>query len=117
VFCHFPLIVEALVRLRSRSCIIDGEAVVCDDNGVASFDRIRRRRHDGDTFLSTGSKRSPSAGPAGPPRLQLPIMRFPSDDRARCGRPGDSSATADPAFGEQRKHGVGPLGSRSAPAR
>ena len=35
------LIVETLVRLRSRSCIIDGEAVVCDDNGVASFDRIR----------------------------------------------------------------------------
>ena len=31
--------------------IIDGEAVVCDDNGVASFDRIRHRRHDGDTFL------------------------------------------------------------------
>jgi ATP dependent DNA ligase domain len=34
-----------------RSCIIDGEAVVCDDNGVASFDRIRYRRHDGDAFL------------------------------------------------------------------
>jgi hypothetical protein len=24
-----------LARLRSRSCIIDGEAVTCDDNGVA----------------------------------------------------------------------------------
>jgi bifunctional non-homologous end joining protein LigD len=36
---------------RVRSCIIDGEAVVCDDNGVASFDRIRHRRHDGDAFL------------------------------------------------------------------
>jgi hypothetical protein len=24
---------------------------VCDDNGVASFDRIRYRRHDGDAFL------------------------------------------------------------------
>src|SRR5215831_10515679 len=23
----------------------------CDDNGVASFERIRYRRHDGDTFL------------------------------------------------------------------
>jgi bifunctional non-homologous end joining protein LigD len=33
---RFPLIVEALVRLRSRSCIIDGEAVACDENGVAS---------------------------------------------------------------------------------
>jgi ATP-dependent DNA ligase len=43
---RFPLIVEALARLRSRSCIIDGEAVCCDDNGVPSFDRIRYRRHD-----------------------------------------------------------------------
>jgi ATP-dependent DNA ligase len=32
---RFPRIVEALARLRSRSCIIDGEAVACDDNGVA----------------------------------------------------------------------------------
>jgi ATP-dependent DNA ligase len=42
---RFPLIVEALRRLRSRSCFIDGEAVVCGDNGIASFDRIRYRRH------------------------------------------------------------------------
>src|SRR6266446_8726505 len=38
---RFPLIVETLARLRSRSCIIDGEAVACDDNGVASFDLVR----------------------------------------------------------------------------
>ena len=43
---RFPLIVETLARLRSRSCIIDGEAVACDDNGVASFNLIRYRRHD-----------------------------------------------------------------------
>jgi bifunctional non-homologous end joining protein LigD len=36
---------------QSRSCIIDGEAVACDENGVASFDRIRYRRHDGKVFL------------------------------------------------------------------
>ena len=41
---RFPLIVETLARLRSRSCIIDGEAVACDDNGVASFDLIRHHR-------------------------------------------------------------------------
>ena len=32
---RFPLIGEALAGLRSRSCIIDGEAVACDDNGLA----------------------------------------------------------------------------------
>ena len=46
-----PLIVETLVRLRSRSCIIDGEAVACDDTGVASFNRVRYRHHDESIFL------------------------------------------------------------------
>ena len=41
-----------MARLRSRSCIIDGEAVACDENGVASFNLIRYRRHDdSSTFL------------------------------------------------------------------
>jgi bifunctional non-homologous end joining protein LigD len=48
---RFPLIVETLANLRTRSCIIDGEAVSCDDNGLAVFDRIRYRRHDGKVFL------------------------------------------------------------------
>jgi len=43
--------VETLARLRSRSCIIDGEAVACDDNGVTSFNRVRYRRHDESIFL------------------------------------------------------------------
>ena len=43
---RFTLIVESLARLRSRSCIIDGEAVCCGDDSVPSFDRIRYRRHD-----------------------------------------------------------------------
>jgi ATP-dependent DNA ligase len=51
-FTHrFPLIVDAVARLRSRSCIIDGEAVACDDNGVASFDLIRHHGHNDHVFL------------------------------------------------------------------
>jgi ATP-dependent DNA ligase len=48
---RFPLIVEALHGLRSRSCIIDGEAVCCDDKGVPTFERILYRRHDASVFL------------------------------------------------------------------
>ena len=51
-FTHrFPLIVETLAGLRARSCIIDGEAVACDDNGVASFDLIRHHRVNDRIFL------------------------------------------------------------------
>jgi bifunctional non-homologous end joining protein LigD len=48
---RFPLIVEAVAELRSQSCIIDGEAVSCGDDGIASFNRIRYRRHDADVFM------------------------------------------------------------------
>src|ERR1700748_2402387 len=48
---RFTLIVETVVRLRPRSCIIDGEAVCCGDDGMPSFDRIRYRRHDASVFL------------------------------------------------------------------
>ena len=47
---RFPMIVEALAQLRSRSCVTDGEAVCCGDDGVPSFDRIRYRRHDSSVF-------------------------------------------------------------------
>jgi ATP dependent DNA ligase domain len=47
---RFPLIVEALAR-RSRSCILDGEAVACGEDGIALFERIRYQRHDGSVFL------------------------------------------------------------------
>jgi ATP-dependent DNA ligase len=51
-FTHrFPLIGETLARLRARSCIIDGEAVACDDSGVASFELIRHQRANGSVFL------------------------------------------------------------------
>jgi hypothetical protein len=40
-----------LARLRARSCIIDGEAVACDDNGVASFELVRHHRANERIFL------------------------------------------------------------------
>jgi bifunctional non-homologous end joining protein LigD len=48
---RFPLIVDALARLRMRSCIIDGEAVACDSSGLASFDLIRHQRANESIFL------------------------------------------------------------------
>jgi bifunctional non-homologous end joining protein LigD len=44
---RFPAIVEAVARLRSRSCIIDGEAVACGEDGIADFERIRQGDLDG----------------------------------------------------------------------
>jgi bifunctional non-homologous end joining protein LigD len=38
---RFPFIAMALKALPVRSCVIDGEAIVCDENGLAVFDLIR----------------------------------------------------------------------------
>jgi bifunctional non-homologous end joining protein LigD len=48
---RFPLIVEVLTKLRPRSCIIDGEAVACGDDGISDFNRIPYRHHDASVFL------------------------------------------------------------------
>jgi bifunctional non-homologous end joining protein LigD len=48
---RYPLIVEAVNRLKARSCLIDGEAVACDDNGVAVFARLRRQPSGRHVFL------------------------------------------------------------------
>ena len=38
---RFPLITAAIEKLSARSCVIDGEAIVCDESGLAVFDLIR----------------------------------------------------------------------------
>ena len=38
---RFPLIVAAVATLPVRSCLIDGEAIVSDESGLAVFDLIR----------------------------------------------------------------------------
>jgi ATP-dependent DNA ligase len=42
---RFPLAVAAVAALPGRSCLIDGEAIACDDNGLTDFELIRRHRN------------------------------------------------------------------------
>jgi bifunctional non-homologous end joining protein LigD len=48
---RFPLAAAAIAKLPVRSCLIDGEAIVCDANGLAVFDRLRPRWHSEDVIL------------------------------------------------------------------
>jgi len=43
---RFPRIAEAIESLSVQSCIIDGEAIVVDKNGLSVFDLIRYRQND-----------------------------------------------------------------------
>jgi bifunctional non-homologous end joining protein LigD len=38
---RFPLAAAAVLALPVKSCVVDGEAIVCDENGLAIFDLIR----------------------------------------------------------------------------
>jgi bifunctional non-homologous end joining protein LigD len=48
---RFPLAAAAVAVLPAHSCIIDGEAIACDEKGLAVFDLIRRQRHSPDVVL------------------------------------------------------------------
>jgi bifunctional non-homologous end joining protein LigD len=48
---RFPLIAKAAGNLKVRSCLVDGEAVACDGDGMPVFDRLRYRRQDAAVFL------------------------------------------------------------------
>ena len=39
---RFPLAAAAIEALPVRSCVIDGEAIVCDNTGYASFEAVPR---------------------------------------------------------------------------
>ena len=43
---RFPRIVEAVNSLPVQSCFIDGEAIVVDTNGLATFDLLRSWHHN-----------------------------------------------------------------------
>jgi bifunctional non-homologous end joining protein LigD len=40
---RFPFMAMAVGKLTVHSCLIDGEAIVCDASGLAVFELIRRR--------------------------------------------------------------------------
>ena len=48
---RYPLIVEAVNALTVQSCLIDGEAVCCDDDGLPVFQKLRQRQDDHHVFL------------------------------------------------------------------
>ena len=48
---RYPLIVQAVKTLKARSCLIDGEAVCCNEHGVPAFDKLRYRSNDQDVVL------------------------------------------------------------------
>ena len=43
---RFPLIFEAMSTLKVTTCLLDGEAVTCNETGLAEFDGLRGRRGD-----------------------------------------------------------------------
>jgi bifunctional non-homologous end joining protein LigD len=48
---RFPLIREAVAALRPSALVLDGEAVVCDPEGVANFEMLHSRAHNDHVFL------------------------------------------------------------------
>ena len=48
---RFPVIATAVAKLPVRSCLIDGEAIVCDENGLAVFELIRQHDTGSDAVL------------------------------------------------------------------
>jgi bifunctional non-homologous end joining protein LigD len=48
---RFPLAAAAVGALPGRSFLIDGEAIVTDEKGLAVFDLIRRARHGNEAVL------------------------------------------------------------------
>lgn len=48
---RYPLIVEAALRNRSRSFVIDGEAVLLGVDGISDFNGLHSRRHNDEVQL------------------------------------------------------------------
>src|SRR5262249_32332693 len=85
---RFPLIVEAVAQLRPSSCIIDGEAVACGQDGIACFNLIRDWEVDDGVFMyafdlielsGEDLRRQPLESSRG--RLEIGLSRAPPRNR------------------------------------
>ena len=89
---RFPLIREAVAALRPSAMVLDGEAVFCDPNGTANFEKLHSQAHNDRVFLyafdllelggidlrvETGA---PGSAPAPPQKGQRAHRRGRSDD-------------------------------------
>jgi bifunctional non-homologous end joining protein LigD len=48
---RYPLIVEAALRNRCTSFVIDGEAVLLGVDGISDFNELHSRKHDDEVML------------------------------------------------------------------
>jgi bifunctional non-homologous end joining protein LigD len=48
---RYPLIHAAVAALRVTSAVVDGEAVCCDEAGLAIFEKLHSRTYDDQAFL------------------------------------------------------------------
>jgi ATP dependent DNA ligase domain len=71
---HYPLIVEAALRNRINSFVLDGEAVLLGADGVSDFDGLHSRRHN-------------DAGSSMPSTCWRWTGRICGSCRCRCARP------------------------------
>jgi hypothetical protein len=90
----FPLIVEAMTALPARSCVVDGEAIAVDENGLSVIDLIRYRRQDHAVTLARstcsssmaricGERRSKYAKPRSRDFYVVPMLASASIDTSK----------------------------------
>jgi bifunctional non-homologous end joining protein LigD len=56
---RFPQATAAIAALPVRSCVVDGEAIVCDDHGLAVFDLIGGHGRNARAVLAVGAPSAP----------------------------------------------------------
>jgi hypothetical protein len=69
-----------MAALRPASVTIDGEAVCCDDAGVAVFEKLHSRAHDGRRSYTPSTCSSSTARIGGRGRSSLDIGQSPDAD-------------------------------------